>query len=112
MAQMERGDIYMVDLDPTRGQEQRGTRPVMIISRKAFNAHNPPLICPITSGGMAKRLAGFTVSLASTGMQTTGVVLCNQLRALDIADRRGRRIERASDNVIDEVMAVLQDLLE
>jgi mRNA interferase ChpB len=109
---MERGDIYLVDLEPTRGQEQRGKRPVMVISRKAFNAHNPPLICPITSGGVAKRLAGFTVSLATTGLQTTGVVLCSQIRALDVKDRRGKRLERAPEAIIDEVVAVLQDLME
>ena len=109
---MERGDVYIVDLDPTKGQEQRGKRPVLIISRKDFNAHNPPLVCPITSAGVTARLAGFTVSLAVTGMETTGVVLCNQLRVLDVKARNGRRIERAPDAVIDEVMAVLQDLLE
>jgi mRNA interferase ChpB len=88
-----------------RGQEQRGKRPLVLISRKAFKAHNPLLICPITSGGVAKRLAGFR-------LQTTGVVLCSQIRALDIKDRRGKRLERAPDAIIDEVLAVLQDLME
>jgi mRNA interferase ChpB len=109
---MERGDIYIVDLEPTRGSEQRGKRPVMVVTRKAFNAHNPPLICPITSGGVAKRLEGFTVSLATSGLQTTGVVLCSQVRAVDIKDRKGKRIERAPDDVIDEVIAALHDLID
>ena len=109
---MERGDVYLVDLDPTRGGEQRGRRPVLIVSRKAFNSVSLPLVCPITGGGEAARYAGFTVSLASTGMKTTGVVLCNQVRTLDIKARHGRRVERASDLVIDEVIATLQDILE
>ena len=109
---MDRGDIYFVDLEPTRGKEQRGRRPVLVVSRKAFNVHNPALVCPITSGGASARLAGFTVSLALTGTQTTGVVLCSQIRALDLRNRRGKRIERAPESVVDEVIAALQDLLE
>lgn len=109
---MDRGDIYLVDLEPTRGREQPGKRPVLIVTKKAFNAYNPPLICPITSGGDAKRLAGFTVSLATTGLQTTGVVLCNQIHVLDIKDRRGKFLEHAPDEVIDEVTAALIDLID
>ena len=109
---MERGDIYLVDLEPTRGREQRGRRPVLVVSREAFNAVSPPLVCPITSGGTADRYAGFAVSLATTGLKTTGVVLCNQIRALDITGRNGRRVERAPADVVDEVIAVLQDLIE
>jgi mRNA interferase ChpB len=109
---MERGDIYMVDLEPTRGREQRGRRPVMVVTIDAFNRHSPPLVCPITTGGEAQRMAGFTVSLSSTGLKTGGVVLCNQIRAIDIRERRGRRIERAPAVVVDEVLAVLQDLFE
>lgn len=109
---MERGDIYLVDLEPTKGREQQGKRPVLIVTRKAFNVHNPALVCPITSAGVAARMAGFTVSLAATGLRTTGVVLCSQMRTLDLKARHGRRIERAPDAIVDEVMAVLQDLLE
>jgi mRNA interferase ChpB len=109
---MERGDIYLVDLEPTRGREQRGRRPVMVITRSAFNKDNVPMVCPITSRGLATRLAGFTVPLATTGLKTSGVVLCNQIHSLDIRERRGKRIERAPDIVIDEVMAVVMDVLE
>jgi mRNA interferase ChpB len=62
--------------------------------------------------GESSRLKGFAVSLSGTVMKTDGVVLCNQPRILDISARRGKRIERAPDNVIDEVLAALQDLLE
>jgi mRNA interferase ChpB len=109
---MDRGDIYMVDLEPTRGHEQRGRRPVFILTRAAFNKHNLPMVCPITTGGASARLAGFTVSLASSGLKTTGVVLCNQIRSLDIKQRRGRRVERAPDAIIDDVMAAVLDVLE
>ena len=109
---MERGDIFDVDLEPTKGRVQRGRRPVIVVTTKDFNHHNPPIVCPITRGGESSRLKGFAVSLSGTGTKTDGVVLCNQPRALDISARRGKRIERAPHNVIDEVLAALQDILE
>lgn len=109
---MERGDIYTVDLDPTVGHEQQGRRPVLVVTPAAFNRHTPPLVCPVTSGGAGARLAGFTVSLMNTGLKTTGVVLCSQMRTLDLRARRGRRIERVPDEIIAEVLAVIRDILE
>ena len=109
---MERGDIFDVDFEPTKGREQRGRRPVIVVTTKEFNRHNAPIVCPITGGGESSRLKGFTVSLSGTGMKSDGVVLCNQPRTLDISARRGKRIERAPDGIIDDVLAALQDILE
>ena len=47
---MERGDIFDVDLEPTKGREQRGRRPVIVVTTKEFNHHNAPIVCPITGG--------------------------------------------------------------
>jgi len=71
-----------------------------------------PLICPITQGGNFAREAGFAVSLIGTGMQTQGVVLCNQPRVLDLQARGGRFVERAPDFIIDDVLAKLATLIE
>ena len=109
---MDRGDIYVVDLDPTKGREQRGTRPVMVVSTAAFNLHNPALVCPIATAAVAQRLAGFTVSLQGTGITTTGVVLCSQVRALDLRAGNGRRIESVPDYIVDLVLDCLRDVLE
>ena len=109
---MERGDIFDVGLEPTKGREQRGRRPVLVVTTKEFNQHNAPIVCPITGGGESVRLKGFAVSLSGTGLKTDGVVLCNQPRTLDISARRGKRIERAPDNIVDEVLAALQDIFE
>jgi mRNA-degrading endonuclease toxin of MazEF toxin-antitoxin module len=85
---------------------------VLIVSADAFNRHNAPIVCPITHGGNASRLAGLVVSLASTPLKTQGVVLCSQIRVLDIKARGGKKVETVPDFVIDEVLACLQDLLE
>jgi mRNA-degrading endonuclease toxin of MazEF toxin-antitoxin module len=110
---MERGDIYLVSLDPTSGHEQQGTRPVLVVSPGAFNnLTKTPVVLPITSGGNFARTAGFAVSLEGMGTKTTGVVRCDQPRALDLASRRGRKLERVPQSVMDEVLARLAPLFE
>jgi mRNA-degrading endonuclease toxin of MazEF toxin-antitoxin module len=110
---MERGDIYLVGLDPTAGHEQQGRRPVLIVSPGAFNrVTKVPVVVPITSGGALARTAGFAVTLLGAGTQTTGVVRCDQPRALDIAARGGKRLERVPDSIVDEVLARLAPIFE
>ncbi len=110
---MERGDIYLVSLDPTAGHEQQGTRPVLIVSPGAFNrVTGAPIVLPITSGGNFARTAGFAVSLMGAGTQTTGIIRCDQPRALDLRARNGRKLERVPQAIIDEVLARLTAILE
>ena len=109
---MDRGDIYTVNLDPTKGREQQGTRPVMVISKAAFNRHNPALVCPIATAAVGQRLAGLTVNLQGAGIATTGVVLCSQVRGLDLKARNGHRVERAPDYIVDLVLDCLRDIIE
>ena len=85
---MDRGDIYQVSQDPTSGHEQQGTRPVLVVSPSAFNRlTRTPIVLPITTGGNFARTAGFAVSLLGAQTITTGVVRCDQPRALDLASR-------------------------
>ena len=108
---MERGDIYLVSLDPTAGHEQQGTRPVLVVSPAAFNRlTKTPVVLPITTGGSFARTAGFAVPLAGAGTKTTGVIRCDQPRALDLGARNGRRLESAPAAILDEVLAKLAPL--
>lgn len=110
---MERGDIYLVSLDPTAGHEQQGRRPVLVISPGSFNRMTRvPIVLPITGGGNFARSAGFAVSLMGAGTQTTGVVRCDQPRALDLGARNGRRLENVPEAIMTEVMARLTAILE
>ena len=109
---MGRGDIYIVDLDPVVGREQRGKRHVMVVSNAAFNRHNPPIVCPIATAAIGQRLAGFTVNLQGAGTATTGVVLCSQVRALDMRARMGQRIEHAPAHIVDLVLDCIRDIIE
>ena len=110
---MERGEIWVVSLDPTAGHEQRGTRPVLVVSPAAFNkVTGTPVVLPVTTGGGFARRRGFAVSLEDAGTQTTGVIRCDQPRALDLAARDGRRVESVPDHVIDDVLARLATIIE
>lgn len=107
---MDRGDIYFVDLDPTLGHEQRGHRPVLILSPAAFNRLGVQLVAPITTGGAFARHRGFAVPVQAGRID--GVVLCNQIKTIDLAARQGRRVAQASDEVIEEVLARVSTLLQ
>jgi len=110
---MERGDIYLVSLDPTSGHEQRGTRPVLIVSPSAFNRlTKTPIVLPITRGGNFARTAGFAVSLMGAGTNTTGIVRCDQPRAIDLGSRNARKLESVPSAIMDDVLAKLAAILE
>lgn len=110
---MDRGDIYLVGLDPIAGYEQGGERRVLVISPSDFNRlTNVPIVVPITIGGNFARIKGFTVSLTGTGLVTQGVIRCDQVRALDLRARRGKKMETAPVYIIDEVLARIGPLFE
>jgi mRNA-degrading endonuclease toxin of MazEF toxin-antitoxin module len=105
---MRRGDIYLVALDPVEGHEQQGTRPVLVVSPDAFNTVTQvPVVVPITTGGNFARTAGFAVPLEGAGTRTTGIVRCDQPRALDLQARNGKRLERVPSALMAEVLARL-----
>lgn len=109
---MRRGDVYLVSLDPTEGHEQRGRRPVLVISPDKFNQITKlPVILPITNGGSFARTAGFAVSLDDAGTKTTGVIRCDQPRVLDLNARKGRHVETVPQLVLEEVLARVATIL-
>jgi mRNA-degrading endonuclease toxin of MazEF toxin-antitoxin module len=110
---MERGDIYLVSLDPTFGHEQQGKRPVLVISPGKFNrTTRVPIVLPITSGGGFSRMTGFAVSLIDAGTQTTGVVRCDQPRALDLRARGAKKIDTIPAHIVDEILSKVGPLFE
>lgn len=109
---MERGEIWLVSLEPVLGREQQGKRPVLIISPKAFNdITGVPIVLPITTGGNFARVQGFAVSLSGAGTETTGIVRCDQPRALDLKARHGKRLEKLPIEIVDDVLARVSAIL-
>jgi mRNA-degrading endonuclease toxin of MazEF toxin-antitoxin module len=109
---MKRGEIWLVSLDPAAGHEQKGHRPVLIVSPEAFNrVTRVPVVLPITSGGSFARTAGFAVPLADARTRTTGVVRCDQPRSLDLGARHGKKVETVPKSIMDEVLARLAPII-
>ncbi len=110
---MKRGEIWLVGLDPAQGHEQKGRRPVLIVSPEAFNrVTKVPVVLPITSGGNFARTAGFAVTLEGAGTKTTGIIRCDQPRALDLGARGGKKLESVPEAVVDEVLAKVTPIFE
>ena len=108
---MKRGDIYLVSLDPTLGHEQKGTRPVLVVSPDAFNeATELPVVLPITTGGDFARRLGFSVPI--TGIKMTGSVRCDQPRVIDLVARHARKVDVLPQELLDDVMAKVVTLFE
>lgn len=104
--------MFFVTLDPTMGREQRGHRPVVVLSPQSFNDRTgAPLIAAITSGGEFAKRNGLAVSLAGSGSRTTGVVRCDQIRVLDLTDRNARYVETLSPAIIRDVLERVAALL-
>lgn len=108
----KRGDLVRLDFDPTAGHEQQGTRPALILSPEAFNRFGLALACPVTRGGAFARGRAWTVPLSGAGLQTDGVVLCNQARTIDWQARRAVLIEAAPAELVADVLARVAALLE
>lgn len=112
-AKFNRADIVRLNLNPTAGREQQGDyRPALILTPAVYNASGLAVIAPITQGGDFARYAGFAVPLSGSGTETQGVVLCSQIRTVDLEARGAKRIESASEVVIDDVLARVQALFE
>jgi mRNA interferase ChpB len=109
----QRGDILELSLDPVRGREIRGARPVLVLSADAFNkASGLLLVAPISQGGNVSRETGFSVTLMGAGTSTQGMVLCDQTRTIDARARTFRRIEKAPALVVEEALDAVRAILE
>lgn len=108
-----RGDIVRLNLNPTAGREQQGDfRPALVLTPAAYNATGLAVIAPITQGGDFARYAGFAVTLTGAGTETQGVILCNQIRSVDLEARGAKRVEAAPGVVIEDALARVQALFE
>ena len=102
------GDIIWVSFDPQRGHEQRGPRPSLVLSPRAYNARRSlALVCPVTSHVKGH---SFEVPLPADS-KIKGAVLCDHLRSIDWRVRRVRFAQAAPDEVLTEVRERIRPLL-
>jgi len=110
MARVLRGDIVWADLSPTRGREQAGRRPVLILSQDVFNEHSGTVIAVALSS--QPQSAGFplTLELTHSRLPKRSWVKVSQIRTLS-AERLGPRIGRVSAEELGLVIEGLNEII-
>jgi len=92
----ERGDIIWLVLDPRVGNEQSGRRPAIVLSKRYFTEHTQlASVCPITS-----KVTGLPFEILIKMKKIDGAILTIHIRSVDVAARKAKFIEKASDDII------------
>ena len=103
------GDIVSLNFDPQRGREQKGRRPGLIVSNNEFYSRTKlAMVCPITN-----TISGFPMHVAlDDRTRTTGEILCEQVKCLDISVRDAVYEEFVPDEIMDEVIDLICSFIE
>lgn len=103
------GDIILIDFNPQAGHEQRGKRPAYVVSNYTFNQFTKmAIVCPITNTSK-----GFPLHVPlDERTRTTGVIMCEQAKSLDITAREGSFLEKSPKDILDEVIDILIGFIE
>lgn len=82
---VKRGDIFLADLDPGRGSEQKGRRPVLVLQNNMGNKFSPTIIIAPITGSKSKNVIPTHVLIKQeiSGLEMDSLVLLEQLRAID-----------------------------
>jgi mRNA interferase MazF len=106
---VRQGDIVKLDFDPQSGHEQKGYRPAVVVSNDFFNARtNLAIVCPITTTDK-----GFPLHVAlDDRTQTVGVIMCEQIKSLDIRRRNGQFIEKLPKDTLERVLEIIFSEIE
>ncbi len=99
-----KGDLVALTFDPQSGHEQKGRRPALVVSNDLFNRHTGmAIVCPITN---TIRNFPFHVPLPYN-TQLTGVVMVEQVKSIDYRSRKVKRIAKADQLLLNEVLSLL-----
>ena len=103
-----KGDFIVVTFDPQSGHEQKGRRPALVVSNTLLNERTGmAMVCPITT---TDRNYPFHVAVPHA-CTVTGFVMAEQMKSIDFGARKAKVIERAPDEVLDEVLSILDACL-
>ena len=106
---VKQGDIIFLDFDPQSGHEQAGYRPAVVISNNIYNERtNLTIVCPITN---TKRNFPLHVMLDNR-TKTTGCILCEHIKALDINARKYKVVEQLPDDILQNVIDIVSAEIE
>lgn len=108
MVDYRQGDIVVMDFNPQSGHEQSGRRPAIVLSNDVLNQHSSlALVCPITN---TNKKHPFHVELDER-TQTTGVILCDQVKMLDLNARNTKIKEKCPEDIWLEAREIVISFL-
>lgn len=110
MARILRGEVRWADLNPARGREQAGLRPVLILSHDVFNDRSGTVIAVALTSQEPR--AGFPLTLESSarGLPKRSWIKISQIRTLAV-ERIGRRMAQASPEEVSKVLEGLEEII-
>lgn len=104
----EKGDIIWLDFTPQLGHEQRGRRPAIVLSKKAYNQKiGLALFCSIKS-----KEKGYPFEVKVIGKKINGCILSDQVKSLDWTERNIEYIEDCNNGIIEEFINKMKLLFE
>ena len=110
MARILRGEIRWADLDPVRGREQAGARPVLVLSHDVFNERSGTIIAVALTSQPQRAGFPLTLELDVRGLPKKSWVKISQIRTLSV-ERIGARLGRAMPEILDQVVEGLNEII-
>lgn len=110
MARILRGEIRWADLNPVRGHEQAGERPVLVLSHNVFNERSGTVIAVALTSHEPRAGFPLTTELRTAGLPKRSWVKIGQIRTLS-TERVGRRVARASDEDLVRIVEGLNEII-
>lgn len=110
MARVLRGEIRWADLNPTRGREQAGLRPVLVLSHDVFNERSGTVIAVALTSQPQQAGYPLTLQLQTRGLPKRSWVKISQIRTLSV-ERLGKRLGRATPEDLDAVIDGLNEII-
>ena len=105
----EQGDIIAIDFDPQAGHEQKGRRPAIVVSNNTYNSFTKSaMVCPITN---TDRDIPIQIKLDNR-TKTKGVIMCEQVKALDLSKRNANFLEKAPADIISDAVDMIFSFIE
>jgi mRNA interferase MazF len=110
MARILRGEIYWADLDPTKGREQVGQRPVLILSQDIFNERSGTVIAMALTSQPQKAGFPLTLELSDSALLKRSWIKISQIRTLS-TERLGKRVTRLPEKDLDLAIEGLNEII-
>jgi mRNA interferase MazF len=110
MARILRGEIYWADLDPTKGREQAGQRPVLILSQDIFNERSGTVIAMALTSQPPKAGFPLTLELSDSALPKRSWIKISQIRTLS-TERLGKRVTRLPEKDLDLAIEGLSEII-